>query len=61
MDESMCSVNDQASMSNEVQSYNEHCQVIHYNKIFCKGMIPNIKFKNGYCYWFFFRPFDTWI
>ena len=53
MHESICSVDDHAVISHEVQPYNEPYQILHYDEMFGKDMVSNIKFKCGCCYWFF--------
>ena len=54
MDESICGVNDHIVVSREVQSYNEPCQVVHYNEMICKSVFSDIKFKSGGCYRFLY-------
>ena len=52
MDEAMCSIDDHTVVFHKVQPYNRSCQILHDHKVFCKGVISNVKFKCGCCYWF---------
>ena len=61
MDESMCSVDDHAIMSHEVQPYIGSCQIAPYDKMFCKGMVFNIKVYVAFAIGFSNRPFATCI
>ena len=42
----MCSVDDHAIVSDEVPPYNGPCESLHYDQLFCKGMVDNYIKKN---------------
>ena len=53
MDEAVCSVNDYTVVSLEVQTYNWSCQFLHYDNLFWKTIVSNVKFKCSCCSPFF--------
>ena len=51
MNEAVCGIDDHTVMFHEVQSYKRSCQTLHHNGMFCKNVIPNVKFDCGCCCW----------
>ena len=54
VDEAMCGIDDHTFMFHEVQPYNWSYQTLHHDKMFCKDVVSNVKFKCGCCYRFFY-------
>ena len=50
MTEAMCGVNDCTVVSHGVQTFDRPSQILHYEKIFCKNMVSNIKVECNCCY-----------
>ena len=47
MNEAMYSINDYTVVSHELQTFKWFCQILRYDKVFCKSIVYNIKFKCG--------------
>ena len=49
IEEAMCGIDDHTVLSHEVQPYNRSRPILHFDKVFCKDVNSNVKFKCGCC------------